>query len=220
MRSRVSGFLTSALLLPTPRRLLCAAGCYVYLGGRGIIEHRSCQAWRVSDRLRFDPIAEAGRQWRKRWGSEPVAPMEAVTSVMRVQQILLARCNAGARAVRPHVRALRGADAAQLHPRRDAAAGQDRARGSRSIPASVTNLIDGLERLGYARRSRTRATGARPWPRSPITGGRGRRRHRGDARHPLRDRRPGRRRSSSRSPRCCAGCGSPRATSDVTATDI
>ena len=48
---------------------------------------------RLSDRLSFDPIAEAGRQWRRRWGSDQVAPMEAVTSVMRVQQILLARCN-------------------------------------------------------------------------------------------------------------------------------
>jgi hypothetical protein len=47
----------------------------------------------VSGQLRFDPIEEAGRQWRRRWGSGPVASMMAVTSVMRVQQIWLARLN-------------------------------------------------------------------------------------------------------------------------------
>lgn len=43
--------------------------------------------------LNFDPIEEAGRQWREHWGQETVAPMSAVTSIMRVQQILLARLN-------------------------------------------------------------------------------------------------------------------------------
>lgn len=48
----------------------------------------------MPDPLRFDPIAEAGRQWREHWGEDTVAPMTAVTSIMRVQQILLARLNA------------------------------------------------------------------------------------------------------------------------------
>jgi DNA-binding MarR family transcriptional regulator len=43
--------------------------------------------------LPFDPIAEARRHWRERWGEEPARPMAAVTSIMRVQQILLARLN-------------------------------------------------------------------------------------------------------------------------------
>jgi DNA-binding MarR family transcriptional regulator len=43
--------------------------------------------------LPFDPIAEARRHWRDRWGEEPARPMAAVTSIMRVQQILLARLN-------------------------------------------------------------------------------------------------------------------------------
>jgi hypothetical protein len=47
----------------------------------------------VSAPLRFDPIEEAGRQWREHWGQQTVAPMSAVTSIMRVQQILLARLN-------------------------------------------------------------------------------------------------------------------------------
>ena len=43
--------------------------------------------------LPFDPIAEARRNWQERWGEEPARPMAAVTSIMRVQQILLARLN-------------------------------------------------------------------------------------------------------------------------------
>jgi DNA-binding MarR family transcriptional regulator len=43
--------------------------------------------------LRIDPIAEARRRWSERWGEEPARPMEAVTSIMRAQQILLARLN-------------------------------------------------------------------------------------------------------------------------------
>ena len=43
--------------------------------------------------LPFDPIAEAGRQWAARWGDDSVAPMTAVTSIMRVQQIALSRLN-------------------------------------------------------------------------------------------------------------------------------
>ena len=47
----------------------------------------------MSPPLRFDPIDEAGRQWRARWPEAPVAAMMAVTSVMRAQQILLGRLN-------------------------------------------------------------------------------------------------------------------------------
>ena len=43
--------------------------------------------------LPFDPIQEAARQWEARWGAAPVPSMAAVTSVMRVQQILIARLN-------------------------------------------------------------------------------------------------------------------------------
>jgi len=43
--------------------------------------------------LRIDPIAEARRHWTERWGAEPARPMEAITSIMRAQQILLARLN-------------------------------------------------------------------------------------------------------------------------------
>jgi DNA-binding MarR family transcriptional regulator len=46
-----------------------------------------------SQPLPFDPIAEAQRQWNEHWGEDATAPMGAVTSIMRVQQILLARLN-------------------------------------------------------------------------------------------------------------------------------
>jgi DNA-binding MarR family transcriptional regulator len=43
--------------------------------------------------LRIDPIAEARRHWTERWGAEPARPMAAVTSIMRAQQVLMARLN-------------------------------------------------------------------------------------------------------------------------------
>ena len=39
--------------------------------------------------LPFDPIDEAARQWTQRW--EGVTPMHAVTSLMRVQQLVIGR---------------------------------------------------------------------------------------------------------------------------------
>ena len=39
--------------------------------------------------LPFDPIDEAARQWAGRWDGVP--PMHAVTSLMRVQQLVIAR---------------------------------------------------------------------------------------------------------------------------------
>ena len=47
--------------------------------------------------LAFDPIDEAARQWEQRWAG--VGPMHAVTSLMRVQQLVLARLDA---LLRPH----------------------------------------------------------------------------------------------------------------------
>jgi DNA-binding MarR family transcriptional regulator len=47
--------------------------------------------------LPFDPIDEAARQWGKRW--DGVASMHAVTSLMRVQQLVLGRLDA---LLKPH----------------------------------------------------------------------------------------------------------------------
>lgn len=43
--------------------------------------------------LSFDPIAEARRQWDEHWGTEATPSMAAVTSIMRAQQIVMARLN-------------------------------------------------------------------------------------------------------------------------------
>ncbi len=101
--------------------------------------------------LSFDPIKEAGRQWRRRWGSAPVAPMEAVTSVMRVQQILLARCN---QALEPFGLTFARYEALMLLSfTREGSLPLGKIGDRLQVhPASVTNLIDGLEALGYARR--------------------------------------------------------------------
>ncbi|MEA2637631.1 MAG: hypothetical protein QOE18_688 [Chloroflexota bacterium] len=43
--------------------------------------------------LSFDPIEEARRQWDQHWGVAATPNMAAVTSIMRAQQIILARLN-------------------------------------------------------------------------------------------------------------------------------
>jgi DNA-binding MarR family transcriptional regulator len=43
--------------------------------------------------LSFDPIVEARRQWDEHWRSDATQSMAAVTSIMRAQQIILARLN-------------------------------------------------------------------------------------------------------------------------------
>ncbi|MGL5928731.1 MAG: MarR family winged helix-turn-helix transcriptional regulator [Dermatophilaceae bacterium] len=46
-------------------------------------------------RLPFDPIARAGERWVERWGERSrVSSMATATSIMRVQQLLLARLDA------------------------------------------------------------------------------------------------------------------------------
>ncbi len=48
-------------------------------------------------RLPFDPIDEAARQWGQRWSGVPA--MHAVTSLMRVQQLVIGRLDA---ILKPH----------------------------------------------------------------------------------------------------------------------
>lgn len=105
----------------------------------------------MTDPLSFDPIAEAARQWRRHWGAATVPSMRAVTSIMRAQQILMARLNEAL------------APTKLTFPRYEALMLLYYSRGG-SLPlgkigdrlqvhrTSVTNLIDGLEGLGYAKR--------------------------------------------------------------------
>jgi DNA-binding MarR family transcriptional regulator len=102
--------------------------------------------------LAFDPIEEAGRQWRKHWGPRMVAPMMAVTSIMRVQQIVLARLN---EALAPFELTFARYEALMLlylSRRGSLPLGKMGAR-LQVHPTSVTNLIDGLEKLGYVERT-------------------------------------------------------------------
>lgn len=105
----------------------------------------------MSEGLGFDPIAEARRQWESRWGAEPSVAMEAVTSIMRVHQILNARLNS---ALEPHELTFARYEALMLlslSRRGSLPLGKigDRLQVHRT---SVTNLIDGLEGAGYVRR--------------------------------------------------------------------
>jgi DNA-binding MarR family transcriptional regulator len=106
----------------------------------------------MSAALPFDPIAEAARQWDRHWGAETVPAMRAVTSIMRAQQILLARLNEALEAF------------GLTFPRYEALMLLYYSRAG-SLPlgkmgvrlqvhrTSVTNVMDGLEKPGLARRT-------------------------------------------------------------------
>lgn len=105
----------------------------------------------ASAMLGFDPIEEAARQWRKRWGAAPVPAMSAVTSIMRAHQILIARLN---ELLAPFGISFARYEALMLlffSRNGSLPLGKMGAR-LQVHPASVTNLIDGLEKLGYATR--------------------------------------------------------------------
>lgn len=100
----------------------------------------------------FDPIAEAGRLWRRHWGARSVAPMMAVTSLMRVQQLVLARLNAE---LAPYDLSFARYEALMLLRLSRTGALPLGKMGARLQvhPTSVTNLVDGLEKRGYATRT-------------------------------------------------------------------
>jgi DNA-binding MarR family transcriptional regulator len=106
----------------------------------------------MSETQRSDPIEEAGRQWRQNWGSSHVPAMMAVTSIMRVQQILLARLN---EVLAPFGLTFARYEALMLlYYSRAGALPLGKIGGRLQVhPTSVTNLIDGLGRAGYVMRS-------------------------------------------------------------------
>ncbi len=105
----------------------------------------------MPDPLSFDPIQEAGRQWHRHWRSAPVDAMQAVTSVMRVQQILLARLN---QALEPFGLTFARYEALMLlYFSRSGALPLGKIGARLQVhPTSVTNLIDGLAAQGLVRR--------------------------------------------------------------------
>jgi DNA-binding MarR family transcriptional regulator len=99
----------------------------------------------------FDPIAAAARHWTESFGREPVPAMVAVTSVMRAQQILMGRLNELLRPLGltfPRYEALM-----LLRFSRSGSLPLGKIGERLQVhPTSVTNTIDGLERLGLVRR--------------------------------------------------------------------
>jgi len=106
----------------------------------------------MSPPLRFDPIDEAGRQWRAHWPDAPIDAMEAVTSVMRAQQILLSRLNL---ALEEFGLTFARYEALMLLYFSRAGSLPLGKMGDRLQvhPASVTNLVNGLERDGLVARA-------------------------------------------------------------------
>ena len=98
-----------------------------------------------------DLIAEARRQWLAHWDTDAVPAMVAVTEIMRVHQILLARLN---RLLAPWRLTFARYEALMLlyYSRRGSLPLGKIGSRLQVHPTSVTNTIDGLERLGLVSR--------------------------------------------------------------------
>jgi DNA-binding MarR family transcriptional regulator len=99
--------------------------------------------------LPFDPIAEARRHWEDRWPAG--AAMAAATSIMRAQQIVLARVDD---ALKPHDLTFARYEALVLltFSRRGALPLGKMGERLMIHPTSVTNIVDRLEDQGLVRR--------------------------------------------------------------------
>jgi DNA-binding MarR family transcriptional regulator len=105
----------------------------------------------VPDHEPFDPLAEAHRQWHARWPDQ-ADRMAAVTSVMRVQQLLLARVED---ILKPYGITFAAYEALRLLAFTRAGSLPMGKLGARLMvhPAAVTNAIGKLEQRGLVRRS-------------------------------------------------------------------
>jgi DNA-binding MarR family transcriptional regulator len=106
----------------------------------------------VSDPLTFDPIDEAARQWRKHWGAATAPPMAAVTSIMRVHQIVMARLD---EVLKPYdLRFPRYEALMLLYYSRTGSLPLGKMGVRLQVhPTSMTSLIDRLEKTGYVTRA-------------------------------------------------------------------
>jgi DNA-binding MarR family transcriptional regulator len=104
----------------------------------------------VAERAPFDPIAEAHRQWAARWPGQ-ADYMAAVTSVMRVQQLLLSRIE---NALKPYGLSFAAFEALRLLAFTRNGSLPMGKMGERLMvhPASVTNAIGRLEHRGLVER--------------------------------------------------------------------
>lgn len=96
--------------------------------------------------LPFDPIDEAARQWAARWNGVP--QMHAVTSLMRVQQVVLAQLD---EILKPHGLSFARYEALVLLTFSSHGSLPLGKMGERLQvhPTSVTSIIDRLERTGH-----------------------------------------------------------------------
>ncbi len=103
-----------------------------------------------SRQLPFDPIAEARRNWDERWSGG--APMAAATSIMRAQQIVLARVE---EALKPFELTFARYEALVLLSFSRQGSLPLGKMGERLMihPTSVTNIVDRLEAQGLVRRA-------------------------------------------------------------------
>jgi DNA-binding MarR family transcriptional regulator len=99
--------------------------------------------------LPFDPIEEAARQWGLRWTAVP--EMRAVTSLMRVQQLVLAELD---EILRPHGLTFARYEALVLltFSRRGELPLGKMGERLQVHPTSVTSIVDRLEEQGLVRR--------------------------------------------------------------------
>src|SRR5260370_17820017 len=123
---------------------------------------------RVPDDEPFDPIAEAFRQWAAGW-PEHAEHMAAVTSVMRVQQLLLARVED---ALKPYDLTFAAYEALRLlaFTRSDSLPMGKLGERLMVHPAPVTNAVGRLEQRGLARPQITAADPPGVLPPPPHSG--------------------------------------------------
>ncbi|MGV9193805.1 MarR family winged helix-turn-helix transcriptional regulator [Microbacterium sp. MC2] len=103
------------------------------------------------ERRALDPIAEAQRQWRAHGWADAATGMTVVTSIMRAQQLLLARVDD---ALRPFgLTFARYELLTLLSFTRDGRMPMSSASARLQVhPTSVTNTVDRLEAAGLVRR--------------------------------------------------------------------
>jgi DNA-binding MarR family transcriptional regulator len=119
-------------------------------GARGEVPAAWHTVSRVPHDQPFDPIAEAFRQWDARW-PEQADHMAAVTSVMRVQQLLLARVED---VLKPHGLTFAAYETLRLLAFSRSGSLPMGKMGVRLMvhPAAVTNAVSKLEQRGLVRR--------------------------------------------------------------------
>lgn len=106
--------------------------------------------------LPFDPIERAGEHWEEAFG--PSAAMQVATSIMRVQQLLLARYD---ELLRRYELTFARYEALVLLAFSRRGELPMRVIGERLMvhPTSATNIVDRLARQGYVRRRRNPSDG-------------------------------------------------------------